>query len=91
MENKKKLASALKFNPDVDAAPQVIAKGIGLVAENIIKRAEESDVPVYVDEKLSRQLNQLDIGDQIPYELYEVVAEVLVFISDVDQKKGTIK
>ncbi|HAS72829.1 MAG TPA: flagellar biogenesis protein [Clostridiales bacterium UBA8960] len=84
---KAKIANALKFNPENDAAPQLIAKGIGLVAENIIKKAVENDVPIYADEKLSNQLKQLEIGDQIPYELYEVVAEVLIFIGTVDQKK----
>jgi flagellar biosynthesis protein len=87
MNESKKIATALKFNPEQDAAPQVIAKGLGLIAENIIKRAEESDVPIYVDEKLSKQLKNLEIGEQIPYELYEVVAEVLVYISSVDQRK----
>lgn len=65
----------------------MIAKGLGLIAENIIKKAEESNVPVYVDPRLSEQLTQLEVGDQIPYELYEVVAEVLVFIGNVDQNK----
>lgn len=87
MVMEKKMATALKFNPDQDAAPQMIAKGLGLIADNIINKAKESNVPIYEDEKLSRQLYQLEIGDQIPYELYEVVAEVLVFISSVDQSK----
>lgn len=82
-----KIANALKFDPGKDAAPQLIAKGLGLIAENIIKKAEANEIPVYVDEKLSNQLKQLEIGDQIPYELYEVVAEVLVFIGTVDQSK----
>lgn len=86
-ENKVKIANALRFDPEKDAAPQLIAKGIGLVAENIIKKAEAHNVPIYEDEKLSQQLKQLEIGEQIPYELYEVVAEVLVFIGTVDQKK----
>ncbi|MDK2867424.1 MAG: flagellar biosynthesis protein [Clostridiales bacterium] len=87
MDQKRKMASALKFNPDEDAAPQVVAKGIGLIADNIIEKAKASDVPIYVDEKLTSQLYQLEIGEQIPYELYEVVAEVLVFISKMDHKK----
>ncbi|MCD4714580.1 MAG: EscU/YscU/HrcU family type III secretion system export apparatus switch protein [Clostridiales bacterium] len=86
-KDKKKLATALKFNPEIDIAPQVVAKGFGLIAENIINRAKENDIPVYVDEKLSTQLSNLQIGDQIPYEMYEVVAEVLIFISQVDNKK----
>lgn len=87
-KDKIKIANALKFNPNEDAAPQLIAKGVGLIAENIIKRAEQHDVPIYEDERLANQLKQLELGDQIPYELYEVVAEVLVFIGAVDQKKG---
>jgi len=80
-----KIANALKFDPNVDTAPQLIAKGVGLVADNIIKKAKENNVPIYVDNKLSNQLKQLEIGDQIPFELYEVVAEVLIFIGGVDQ------
>lgn len=86
-ENKPKIANALRFNPEKDAAPQLIAKGVGLIAENILRKAKEFDIPIYEDEKLSNQLKQLEIGDQIPYELYEVVAEVLVFIGQVDQSK----
>lgn len=88
---KLKIATALKFNPDIDAAPQLIAKGVGLIAENILKRAEDYDIPVYKDERLSQQLRQLELGEQIPVELYEVVAEVLVFIGSVDQKKKNSK
>ena len=88
---KLKIATALKFNPDIDAAPQLIAKGVGLIAENILKRAEDYDIPIYKDERLSQQLRQLELGEQIPVELYEVVAEVLVFIGSVDQKKKNNK
>ncbi|MDO4799966.1 MAG: EscU/YscU/HrcU family type III secretion system export apparatus switch protein [Bacillota bacterium] len=86
--DKEKMATALRFDPQKDAAPQVIAKGLGLIAENIIRTAKESDVPVYVDEKLTRQLHQLDIGDSIPPDLYEVVAEVLIFIASMDRERG---
>ena len=85
----RKMAAALKFNPEEDTAPQMVAKGLGLIAENIIKTAEASSVPVYVDEKLTQQLNTLELGHQIPYELYEVVAEVLVFISKMDKGAST--
>lgn len=86
-ESKRKIANALKFDPEADSAPRLVAKGVGVVAENIIKTARENDVPIYEDEKLSSQLKQLEVGDQISYELYEVVAEVLVFIANVDQRK----
>ncbi len=86
-ESKRKIANALKFDPESDSAPRLVAKGVGVVAENIIARAKENNVPIYEDEKLSNQLKQLEMGDQIPYDLYEVVAEVLVFIAGVDQRK----
>ena len=85
--DKNKIASALKFNPQLDAAPQIVAKGKGIVAQNIIDKAIESNVPIYEDEKLSRQLIQLEVGSEIPYALYEVVAEVLVFITQIDGGK----
>ncbi len=67
-----------------DSAPKVIAKGAGLIAENILKAAKENEIPVYEDPKLAKMLTQLDIGDNIPPELYDIVAQVLVFITDVD-------
>lgn len=85
-EKRKKMAAALAFNPLKDSAPQVVAKGVGLVAENIIARAKDSDVPVYVDEKLVTQLHNIEVGDTIPPEMYEIVAEVLVFILSVDKR-----
>ncbi len=70
-----------------ETAPKVVAKGKGIVAENILERAEEHDIPVYEDEKLSRQLYNLEIGQEIPPELYHVIAEVLVFIANLDREK----
>lgn len=88
MENKKrkKVATALKYDMGVDIAPQIIAKGIGIVAENIIGVAEDENIPVYQDKILANQLNNLKIGDHIPEDLYDVVAEVLIFIASVDNE-----
>jgi flagellar biosynthesis protein len=79
-----KIASAIKYDKDRSMAPKVVAKGLGLVAENIIAKGEESDVPVYRDETLAKQLYNLSLGEEIPAELYSAVAEVLVFISKID-------
>lgn len=81
----KKIAAALSFDPSKDSAPQVIAKGMGLVAENILERAKEHNIPVYQDAKLARQLNQLEISENIPPEMFEIVAEILVFVTQLDQ------
>ena len=87
-ENPKK-AFALIYDPAEDA-PKVIASGRGLLAERIIEKANEYDVPVHRDDKLADTLSRLEIGDMIPPELYEVVAEILVFVDAMDKLKGKI-
>ena len=86
-ENKVKQAIALEYDPD-DEAPKVIASGKGSLAEKIIEKAKESDVPVHRDDKLAETLSRLDIGDMIPPVLYEVVAEILVFVDAMDKIKA---
>lgn len=77
-------AAALKYDPTHDYAPQVIASGKGRVAEKIAEAAREAGVPVYRDEALATALNKLQVGDMIPRELFEVVAEVLAFVIGID-------
>lgn len=86
-EGKPKQAIALSYDPD-EEAPRVIASGRGALAERIIERAKESDVPVHQDDKLADTLSRLEIGDMIPPELYEVVAEILVFVDAMDKIKA---
>lgn len=88
-EKKLKQAVALSYNVE-DGAPKVIAAGQGHLAEKIIEKAVESDVPLHRDDKLAQSLMQLEIGDLIPPELYEVVAEVLVFVDKMDRLKEKI-
>ena len=52
------------------------------------QKAKESDVPLYEDSKLANTLSKLDIGDSIPPELYSVVAQILVFVDNLDKLKG---
>jgi len=79
-----KQAIALEYDPS-DQAPKIIATGKGKLAERIIETAKESNVPVHQDEKLASTLSKLDIGDFIPPELYEVVAEILVFVDKMEK------
>ena len=88
-DKKIKQAIALEYNPEEDA-PKVVASGRGLLAEKIIEKAKESQVPTYKDNKLASTLSKLQIGDMIPPELYEVVAEILVFVDDMDRMKAKI-
>ncbi len=86
-KQKTKQAVALLYDP-ADDAPRVIASGKGALAERIIKKAQEADVPVHQDDKLADTLSRLEIGDMIPPELYEVVAEILVFVDAMDKIKA---
>ena len=61
------------------------------MAEKIIDVAKEADVPVHKDAKLARSLSVLDIGEYIPPELYSIVAEVLVFVDNMDRIQGKVK
>ena len=91
MEEKKvKQAIALSYDP-ADDAPTVVASGKGALAERIIEKAKEADVLLHRDDSLAQTLSKLEIGDMIPAELYEVVAEILVFVDSMDKIKGKMK
>ena len=81
-----KSAIALKYDAEEDIAPKVIAKGDNYRAKNIVEKAEELDIPIYRDEKIVHQLKNLEINDNIPQELYEAVAQILLFITKLDKK-----
>lgn len=91
-QEKKKSAAALSYEIEEDVAPRIVAKGRGIIAEKIIELAEEHGVPLYEDRTLVELLLRLDLGEYIPPELYQAVAEVLVFIYKLEQraKKGII-
>lgn len=84
----RKEAVAITYNPDFNDAPKIVAKGKGKIAENILARAEEFNVPVQEDASLVELLGQLDINQSIPEELYQAVAEVFAFIYKIDKEKG---
>lgn len=86
----KKTAVALEYETG-EKAPKVVASGCGYLADKIVEVAKESDVPVHKDAKLARSLSVLDIGEYIPPELYSVVAEVLVFVDNMDRIQEKIK
>lgn len=88
-DEKDKTAVALSYEPG-DVAPKILATGKGHVAERIIEAAKENDVPFYQDHKLAETLSKLEIGDAIPPELYEVVAEILVFVDGLEKVKAKL-
>ena len=81
----RKKAVAINYNPE-DDAPKVLAKGAGYVAEKILEKGKESDIKIYEDPSLVEDLTCVDLGHQIPPELYKAVAQVLVFINELDKK-----
>lgn len=75
----------MKYEKKFDDAPKLTALGSGLVADNIIEKAKENNVPILEDQSLVELLAKLNINETIPSELYEAVAEVFAFIYKLDQ------
>lgn len=88
-KNKTKQAIAIEYDP-TDLAPKIVATGKGMVADRIIEKAKEADVPIHEDAKLAGTLSKLDIGEYIPPELYEVVAEILVFVDKMEKIRSKL-
>ncbi len=87
MEKKQKKAVALKYQPHKDRAPKVSAKGSGRVAERIIEIAKEHGIPVKDDADLVEVLAKLDIEQEVPADVYVVVAELLAFVYTLNREK----
>jgi len=83
MENKKK-AVALQYKADY-IAPKVMASGSGYIAQKIINTAKEADVALYENPSLAEELTKIDLGAEIPPELYEIVAQILIFVDGLDK------
>jgi len=78
--DKKIQRTSVALSYDELGAPTVTASGEGLLADKIVDRARDFNVPVIEDAKLAHLLSSVPIGDDIPVELYQAVAEILVFI-----------
>ncbi|WP_353892080.1 flagellar biosynthesis protein FlhB [Proteinivorax hydrogeniformans] len=82
-------AIAIKYDQSTKHAPKVVAKGKDNVAQKIKQIADQEDVVMYEDVKLARALfKSVEIGEQIPYEFYKAVAEVLAFVYRLKGKAG---
>jgi len=75
-----KKAVALRYDQEKEAAPTVIGKGQGLMADKILALAKEHNIPVHENSDLVEILSRLDLQAEIPPETYVVVAEILAFI-----------
>jgi flagellar biosynthesis protein len=78
LETQRQLAVALHY--DKTGAPRVVAKGRGSIGARIIEVAKAHDIPIEENEVLAGALSNVELGDEIPAELYKAVAEVLIFV-----------
>lgn len=90
-KSNKEKAVALKYSPSENLTPIVIASGYGQIAENIIDIAEQKGIPVYKDDSAASMLCMLEVGSNIPPELYEVVAAIYAqLLKTADEIKGVV-
>jgi flagellar biosynthesis protein len=83
-----KEVAALTYGAGSAGAPVISALGRGLVAEKILEKAREFNVPIVSDALLAQALNQLNVGEEIPKEFYAVVARILVTVGRMDREYG---
>lgn len=81
-----KSAVSLRYDSRTSVAPKVTAKGKGQIAENIIALAQEHNIPVQQDPDLIEVLSQVDIDQEIPPAVYQVVAELLAFVYQMNSE-----
>lgn len=77
-------AAALKYEGG-SSAPIVTAVGMGHIADKIIEEAEEHEVPVVFNKELTDLLCNIDIGESIPPDIYEAVAHIIAYVTDLDR------
>lgn len=87
-QEKQEKAVALKYERGKDLAPRLAAKGRGAVAERILAIARENNIPIKKDKMLVDALYKLDINEEIPEELYRVIAEILAFVYRMNRSKA---
>ncbi len=81
--NASQMAVALQYGAG-DAAPVVVASGMGYMAEKIVETAADAGVPIYEDNSLATALAQLKLGQEIPEELYKAIVEIYVYFLNFD-------
>ena len=88
-QSRKKKAVALRYDALKDQAPKVVAKGEGLLAEKILELARQSGVPVREQSDLVEILSRLEINAEIPPETYVIVAEILAWVYELNNKAAS--
>lgn len=81
-------AVALTYDEDVNAAPVVVASGSGYIAQKIVETARNNGIPVFEDNSLATMLSQLELGSEIPEQLYQAIVEIYVYFLNFSPKKA---
>ncbi len=89
MADDPEIAVALKYDKESDQAPRVIAKGMRFKAEKILEIAKQSGVPIMRNVPLANALFRIEVGQEVPEELYDAVAEVLNFVYALQSGQGS--
>ena len=83
-----KKAVALQYDEDRNAAPIIVASGMGYTAEKILEVALKNNVPIHEDSSLATILTQLELGSPIPKELYKTVVDIYVYLLNYANKQS---
>ena len=87
MSDDAEMAIAIKYDKEKDTAPRVVAKGMRLKAEKIREIAKQYNIPIMKNVPLANALYRIDVGNEIPEELYDAVAEILNFIFELQREQ----
>lgn len=88
-ENSKR-AVALKYDANKSSAPVIVASGSGYIADKVVEIAEENGVPVYKDDSLSVLLSQLDMGSEVPEELFSSIVDIYIYFLNFKLSKDEV-
>jgi flagellar biosynthesis protein len=78
-------AAVIKYDKEHGKVPTIVAHGTGLVAQKIIETAKQNNVHLQEDSTLIENLLQIDLGDAVPAQLYEVIAEIFILLEKIDE------
>ena len=79
--------AALKYDQNMNNAPCVVAAGTGHIAQKILQVAMENGVAIYHDDSAATLLAKLDLGQEIPPELYQIVVNIYISLLDLAEEK----
>ncbi len=77
-------AAVIKYDQESGKVPTVVAQGTGYVAQKIIEAAKQNHIHLQEDSALIENLLQIDLGDSVPPQLYEVIAEIFVLLEKIE-------